>query len=63
MAISLTKENIVDQFYYSKMAAEVNIVSGFNMYQGRQLCSVKREDLVIDLNQDFVHDTFLNKLE
>ena len=30
------------------MAAEVNIVSAFNMHQDRQLCSVKREDLVID---------------
>ena len=49
MAIPLTKEIIVYQFDNTKMAAEVKLVSAFNMHQGRQLYCVKREDLVIDL--------------
>ena len=42
------KKTLSNQFNNSKMAAEVNIVSAFNMHQGRQLCSAKRENLVID---------------
>ena len=45
---SLPKKKLSNQFNNTKMAAEVKPVSAFNMHQGRQLCCVKREDLVID---------------
>ena len=44
----LPKKTLSNQLNNKKMAAEVKLVSAFNMYQGRQLCCVKREDLVID---------------
>ena len=44
----LPKKALSDQFNNTIMAAEVKLVSAFNMYQGRQPCCVKREDLVID---------------
>ena len=44
----LSKKTLSNQFDNTKMAAEVKLVSAFNMHQGRQLCCVKREDLVID---------------
>ena len=46
--LSLPKKKLSSQFNNTQMAAEVKLVSAFNMHQGRQLCCVKREDLVID---------------
>ena len=46
--LPLPKKTLSNQFNNTKMAAEVKLVSAFNMHQGRQLCFVKREDLVID---------------
>ena len=42
------KKTLSYQFNDMKMAAEFKLVSALNMHQGRQLCCVKREDLVID---------------
>ena len=44
----LPKKTLSNQFDNTKMAAEVELVSAFNIYQGRQLWCVKREYLVID---------------
>ena len=44
----LLKKTLSNQFNNTKMAAEFQLVSAFNTDQGRQLCCVKREDLVID---------------
>ena len=44
----LPKKTLSIQFNDMKMAAEVKLVSALNMHQARQLCCVKREDLVID---------------
>ena len=44
----LPKKTLSDQLNDMKMAAEVKLVSASNMHQGRQLCCVKTEDLVID---------------
>ena len=44
----LQNKTLSTQFNNTKMAAEVKLVSAFNMHQGRQLCCIKREDLVID---------------
>ena len=44
----LPKKTLSNQFNDMKMAAEVKLVSASNMHQGRQLCCVNREDLVID---------------
>ena len=46
----LLKKTLSNQFNDTcmKMAAEVKLISASNMHQRRQLCCVKREDLVID---------------
>ena len=44
----LPKKTLSNKFNNMKMAAEVKLISAFNMYEGRQLCSVKKKDLVID---------------
>ena len=44
----LPKKTLSYQFNNTKKDVEVKLVSAFNMHQGRQLCCVKREDLVID---------------
>ena len=44
----LPKKTLSNQFNDMKMAAEVKLVSASNMHQARQLCCVKREDLVMN---------------
>ena len=44
----LPKKTLSYQFNNMKMAAEVKLFSALNMHQGRQLCCIKRKDLVID---------------
>ena len=44
----LPTKTLSNQYNDMKMAAEVKLVSALNMHQGRQLCCVKNEDLVID---------------
>ena len=44
----LPKKTLFSQLNDIKMAAEVKLVSAFNMHQGRQFCCVKREDIVIN---------------
>ena len=44
----LPNKTLSNRFNSTEMAAEVKLVSAFNMHQGRKLYCVKREDLVID---------------
>ena len=44
----LLKKALSNQLDNTKTAAEGKLVSAFNMHQGRQLCYVKRKDIVID---------------
>ena len=44
----LLKKTLSYQFNNTEKDVEVKLVSAFNMHQGRQLCCVKREDLLID---------------
>ena len=45
---SVPKKTLSSQLNDMKMAAEVKLVSALNIHQGRQLCCIKRDDLVIN---------------
>ena len=42
------KKTLSDYFNDMKMTVEFKLASSLNMHQGRQLCCIKRDDLVID---------------
>ena len=44
----LPKKTLSNQFNDMKMAADIKLASALNRHQGRQLCCVKREDLMND---------------
>ena len=44
----LPKKTFSNQLNDTKMAVEVKLASVLNVHQGRHLCCVKRDDLVVD---------------
>ena len=57
------KKTLCNQFNDMNMAAEIKLGCALNMHQGRQLCCIKREDLVIDYTWLLFMIPFFNRLE